>query len=94
MNCEGADVEYSRTQEGVNMTTILKEVEQKACALSAEERAQLAEVLLESLREPPLAEIEAAWNQEIGERVAAYERGELQTHAAEDVFAEARRLAR
>lgn len=75
------------------MVPLLKEVEQQARALPAEERARLAETLLETLREPALAEIETAWNREIEERVAAYDRGELQTHAAEDVFAEARRLA-
>ncbi|MBM3343457.1 MAG: addiction module protein [Betaproteobacteria bacterium] len=75
------------------MTTLLKEIEQKARTLSTDERAELAEALLESLREPPLAEIEAAWDREIEERVTAYERGELPTISAEDVFAEARHLA-
>ncbi len=72
----------------------LKEREQQARALTPEERARLAEVLLESLRDAPLAEIEAAWDREIQQRVAAYDRGELQAFSAEDVFAEARRLAR
>jgi putative addiction module component (TIGR02574 family) len=53
----------------------------------------LVELLLESLHEPPLAEIEAAWAKEIERRVAAYERGEVETFAAEDVFADARRIA-
>ena len=39
------------------------------------------------------AEIEAAWAQEIEERVVEFDRGETQAHVAEDVFAEARRLA-
>ena len=76
------------------MSTTLKEIEQQLHALSVEERARLAEMLLESLRESPLADIEAAWEREIEERVAAYDRGELQTFSAEDVFAEARRLTR
>jgi putative addiction module component (TIGR02574 family) len=76
------------------MSDALKELEEQARALTPEERARLAEVLLESLRDAPLAEIEAAWDREIQERTAAYERGELKTLAAEDVFAEARRLAR
>ncbi|MGH2669091.1 MAG: addiction module protein [Burkholderiales bacterium] len=76
------------------MSDTLKELEQQARSLSAEERAQLAETLLESLREAPLAEIEAAWDQEIAERVAAYDRGELKAFSAEEVFAEARRLVR
>ena len=76
------------------MSEMLKELERQARSLSAEERARLAEVLLESLRDVPLAEIEAAWDREIESRAAAYDRGELQTISAEDVFAEARRLAR
>ena len=76
------------------MSDTLKELEQQARSLSTEERARLAELLLESLRDAPLAEIEAAWEQEIEKRAAAYDRGELPTFSAEDVFAEARRLAR
>jgi len=76
------------------MSDLLKKLEQHAKALTAEERARLAEILLESLRNAPIAEIQAAWDREIEQRVAAYDRGELQTLSAEDVFAEARRLAR
>lgn len=76
------------------MTESVKELERQARRLSAEERAQLAELLLESLHEGPIAEIEEAWAVEIGERVAAFERGELQTFPAEEVFAEARRIAK
>jgi len=76
------------------MSITLKELEQHARSLSPEERARLADVLLESLRDAPLAEIEAAWDREIEERVAAYERGKLDTFSAEHVFAGARRLAR
>jgi putative addiction module component (TIGR02574 family) len=70
-----------------------KKIEQQARALAAEDRAKLAEALLESLQ-TPLSEIETAWAQEIEERVAAFDRGETQAYAAEDVFAEARRLTR
>jgi len=76
------------------MSDTLKELEAQARALSPEERARLAESLLESLRDAPLAEIEKAWEVEIAERAAAHDRGELPTFSAEDVFAEARRLAR
>ena len=76
------------------MADTLKELEAQARSLSPDERARLAEMLLESLREAPLAEIEKAWEEEIAERAAAYDRGELPTLSAESVFAEARRLAR
>lgn len=75
------------------MAASFKEIEQQARALVAEDRAKLAETLLESLQ-APLSEIETVWTQEIEERVAAFDRGETQAYAAEGVFAEARRLTR
>jgi putative addiction module component (TIGR02574 family) len=76
------------------MSELLAELEQQARALPPDDRARLAEVLLESLQATPLSEVEAAWNREITERIAAYDRGDLQTISAEDVFAEARRNTR
>jgi len=76
------------------MASSLKDVEKMARALAAEERAQLADALLASLQIPPLSDIETLWDREIEARVAAHDRGETQTYAAEDVFAEARRLSR
>ena len=76
------------------MPDALEELRTQARSLSPEERAKLADFLLDSLRDAPLAEIEQAWEREIEERVAAFERGELPTFSAESVFAEARRLAR
>jgi len=76
------------------MSVSLIDVEQQARLLSPDERARLAEVLLESLQNGSISEIEAAWQQEIENRVAAYDRGDTQTFLAEDVFAEAKRLTR
>ena len=76
------------------MSLVFSELEQQARSLPAEERARLVEVLLASLRQTEIAEIEADWNREIAERVRAYERGEAQAFSAEDVFAEARRVAK
>jgi putative addiction module component (TIGR02574 family) len=75
------------------MPDVVADLVAQARSLPAEERSRLVDLLLESLHEPPLAEVEAAWSKEIERRVAAYERGEVQTFAAEDVFAEARRIA-
>lgn len=75
------------------MPVSLKQIEEQARALTAEERATLAESMLESLQ-PPLSEIEAAWAEEIEQRLAAFDRGEIPAYAAEDVFADARRLSR
>jgi len=76
------------------MSDTLTELEKQVKSLTADERARLAEFLLESIQDSPLPEIEAAWDREIEKRAAAYDRGDLQTISAEDVFAEARRLAR
>jgi len=68
------------------------EIEKSARLLSPEERARLAEAMTESLREAMPAEIEAAWEAEIRQRVDAYERGEATLIPAEDVFAKARKI--
>lgn len=75
------------------MGVSLEEIERQARTLGAEERAQLVEALLESLH-VPISDVEAAWTQEIEDRVAAFDRGEMPAYPAEEVFAEARRLSR
>jgi putative addiction module component (TIGR02574 family) len=75
------------------MADMVKELAERGRELAPEDRSRLVDMLLESLHEPPLAEIEAAWSEEIERRVAAFDRGEVKTYAAEDVFAEARRIA-
>ncbi len=75
------------------MSASLKQIEEQARALAAEERAKLAESLLESLHATS-AEIEKSWAEEIEHRVAAFDRGEIPAYAAEDVFAVARRMSR
>jgi putative addiction module component (TIGR02574 family) len=67
---------------------------ERARSLEPEDRARLVELLLDSLHDEPLADVEVAWEEEIRQRVEAFERGEVKTYAAEDVFAEARRLLR
>ncbi len=76
------------------MSRAFAEIEQQAGMLAPDERARLAEVLLESLCKDSLQEIETAWQNEIEKRVAAFDRGEVKTFLAEDVFAEARRIGR
>jgi putative addiction module component (TIGR02574 family) len=75
------------------MQASLEQVQRQAQALAPEDRAKLAEAMLESIQ-TPISEIEAAWAEEIEARVAAFDRGETSTYPAEDVFAEARRLIR
>lgn len=75
------------------MPDLVAELAEQARALPAGERSRLVELLLESLHETPLAEVEAAWAKEIERRVAAHAHGEIETFAADEVFAEARRIA-
>ena len=74
------------------MTISLVEIEQQVSLLPADDRVKLAEFLLESLREPVLAEVEREWDEEIARRVAAFEAGEVAAVPAADVFAEAKHL--
>ena len=74
------------------MSQTYAELEREARLLSPEERAQLADALLESLREERIAEVEAAWAVEIERRVAAHRRGEAKLVPAEEVFAKARTI--
>jgi putative addiction module component (TIGR02574 family) len=76
------------------MPDVVAELAERGRQLSPEDRSRLVDLLLASLddEETP-ADIDAAWNEEIKRRVAAYERGEVETFSAEEVFAEARRIA-
>jgi len=76
------------------MSVSLADVELQARMLSPDDRAKLAELLLESLQGTAVSDIEAEWRQEVEDRVVAYDRGETQTYSAEEVFAEAKRIAR
>lgn len=74
------------------MSSLLTELSERARQLPPQERAQLAEGLLESLQEWSSPEVDAAWDTEILKRIGEYERGEAMLSSAADVFAEARRL--
>jgi putative addiction module component (TIGR02574 family) len=76
------------------MSTLFDELSMKARSLTLEERAQLAQELLESLERDADPDVKAAWESEIASRIAKYERGEATLVPAEEVFAAARRLVR
>ena len=67
---------------------------ERGLALSQEDRARLAEVLLASVDPEPQSEVEAAWELEIERRLAAYDRGEVQAIDAVEVFAKAELITR
>ena len=70
------------------------ELAQRGKALSPDERSRLVDLLLESLHEPAIAEVDAAWDAEIERRLAEYDRGEVKSIAADEVFSRARSIAR
>jgi putative addiction module component (TIGR02574 family) len=74
------------------MSSLLAELSERARELPPQERAQLAEGLLESLQEGSSPEVDAAWDTAILKRIGEYERGEAMLSPAVEVFAEARRL--
>jgi putative addiction module component (TIGR02574 family) len=78
----------------MSMADPVTELVQRGRALPPQDRERLVEQLLQSLNEPAAADLSAAWELEIQERLAAYDRGEVQAVNAADVFAKARLLAR
>ena len=75
------------------MPDVVADLAERGRQLAPEDRSRLVELLLESMYEEPAADIDAAWDAEIKRRVEAYERGEVKTFSADEVFAEARRIA-
>jgi putative addiction module component (TIGR02574 family) len=75
------------------MSDQISELVKRGRALSPEDRERLVDQLLESLNEPAAAELNAAWEAEIGHRLAAFDQGLVRAIDAEEVFAKARRLA-
>ena len=77
------------------MDAILDKVEEAALNLPREERAFLADRLLNSLDgEVVLSEVDAAWVAEAERRYAEYQSGKRQPIPAAAVFAEAERTSR
>jgi putative addiction module component (TIGR02574 family) len=71
----------------------LKDLVERGRALPPDERERLVDELLASLNQPAAGELAQAWEAEIERRLARYDRGEVQSIEAEEVFARARRLA-
>ena len=75
------------------MTQLLAELSARAQSLEPEERARLAEQLLASLV-PQDAAVQAAWDEELRQRIEEVERGSVQLTPADQVFARARQALR
>ena len=74
------------------MSTLIEELSERARALSPEDRARLAEHLLESLQDETESDAQAAWDREIAKRVEQIRAGTAGLVPAQDVHAEARRI--
>jgi putative addiction module component (TIGR02574 family) len=71
--------------------SLVQELFLRAQDLSPEERVQLAEEILATVREVD-EDVDAAWDLEIERRIAEIETGTDQLVSAEEVFARLRRL--
>ena len=76
------------------MPNTASEIAKLGKQLPRAEREKLVDELLASLNEPATSELDAALEAEIERRLAAYDRGEVQSLAAEDVFARARSISK
>jgi putative addiction module component (TIGR02574 family) len=74
------------------MPPLLEQLATQAIALSPEDRARLADLLLASLPDEAGEEVDAAWDQEIERRVAAIESGAARLIPAADIHADARKI--
>ena len=72
------------------MSPSLVELQTQAKQLGAEERAQLASFLLETLDPIDSGDVAQAWEAEIKARWAEIERGDVQLIPATEVFADIR----
>jgi putative addiction module component (TIGR02574 family) len=80
---------YAKTNKKKGVITVTSkgtELLQEALSLSPDERAQIAERLLSSLDTPADRRIEELWAIEAEDRLDAFERGELKSVPANEVF--------
>lgn len=68
------------------MTAQGKKILADALALPPTERASLIEEILSSFDFPSRQEVDALWADEVEDRIDAYERGEMSSGSAQEVF--------
>jgi len=76
------------------MSANSEKVLQEALSLPPNDRAEVLERLLETFQEAPDPELDKLWAQEAEDRIDAYDRGELGSVSAEEVFARINRERR
>ena len=70
--------------------TPLADLEEKALALSPEERERLAGTLIRSLEDEPLSDFDEAWLEVAESRYTAYKAGKRQGNSGDRVFGDIR----
>jgi len=76
------------------MTPQSEQVLREALDLPPIDRAELVEQILASFEFPARKDIDAAWAQEAEDRIDAFERGEIRSSPASEVFREIDQQAR
>ncbi len=76
------------------MTKVVHELYEKASVLSAEDRAQLASLLIDSLDDRRDSGVEEAWAKEIERRMAEYRAGLIRTISWQELRAHLHRSNR
>lgn len=76
------------------MDDVVSELAERGKDLAPADRRRLVDLLLASLDDASLEDVQIAWDVEAERRLAAYRRGEVQASDGEEVLARARRLAR
>ena len=69
------------------MSTLTNDLFKKALDLNENDRATLAGILIESLEEKPMEELESVWRDEISRRIQELDSGEVESISWEDVKA-------
>jgi putative addiction module component (TIGR02574 family) len=70
------------------MRVTVDELTEQAALLSTDQRFTLAHRILAAIEPPPTLAIEEAWDREIRDRIAKYEKGASKTIPPGEVFAE------
>lgn len=73
------------------MSDLVLELSQQAQTLGAQDRARLAELLLDSIHQKPDSAIDDAWDAELLRRIDEVDRGVAVLVSADDAFAQVRR---
>ncbi len=68
------------------MTPQSQQILHEALGLPPTDRAELVEQILASFEFPARQDIDAAWSKEAEDRIDAYERGEITSSPAKEVF--------